>query len=98
MIAINSPCRERWLFLARRLRISTFSSGTFLIEMFTPITASIRIHIGAEMEPKCNHGAAKLLILQHRRDDAVGRFVAVGEGFDVDDDLLAHVHAAFDRG
>ena len=35
---------------------------------------------------------------QHRRDDAVGRLVAVGEGLDVDNHLLAHVHAAFERG
>ena len=35
---------------------------------------------------------------QHRRENAVGRFVAVGKGLDVDDDLLAHVDAAFERG
>src|SRR5688572_4149591 len=34
---------------------------------------------------------------QHRRNDPVRRFVSVGEGLDVDDDLLAHVDAAFDR-
>ena len=35
---------------------------------------------------------------QHRRQHAVGRAVAVHEGLDVDDDLLAHVDAAFDGG
>src|SRR5688572_16157621 len=33
---------------------------------------------------------------EHRRNDAVRRFVAIGEGLDVDDDLLAHVDAAFE--
>ena len=36
--------------------------------------------------------------LQHRRQHAVRRAVAVQEGLDVDDDLFAHVDAAFDRG
>src|SRR5689334_21377204 len=36
--------------------------------------------------------------LKHRFQDAVGRLVAVGEGLDVDDDLLAHIDAAFDGG
>ena len=35
---------------------------------------------------------------EHRRVHAVGRIVAVEEGLDVDDHLLAHVDAAFDRG
>src|SRR5271163_2703313 len=35
--------------------------------------------------------------LQHRAEDAVGRAVAVGEGLDVDDDLLAHGEPPFDR-
>src|ERR1700689_648745 len=38
-----------------------------------------------------------LRLSQHRRQDAVRRAVAVHEGLDVDDDLLAHVDAAFDR-
>ena len=37
------------------------------------------------------------LALQHRRQHAIRRLVAVHEGLDVDDDLLAHVDAAFDR-
>src|SRR5262249_4230300 len=36
--------------------------------------------------------------LQHRRQDAVGRPVPVQESLDVDDHLLAHVDAAFERG
>ena len=36
--------------------------------------------------------------LQHRRQHAIRRLVAVHEGLDVDDDLLAHVDAAFERG
>ena len=35
--------------------------------------------------------------LQHRGQQPVGRMVAVHEGLDVDDDLLAHVDAALDR-
>ena len=36
--------------------------------------------------------------LQHRRQDPVGRSVAVHEGLDIDNDLVAHVDAPFDRG
>src|SRR5579872_4583613 len=35
--------------------------------------------------------------LQHGRQNAIGRTMAVHEGLDVDDDLLAHVDAAFQR-
>ena len=35
---------------------------------------------------------------EHRGNDAIRRLVAVGEGLDVDDHLLAHVDAAFDGG
>jgi hypothetical protein len=34
---------------------------------------------------------------EHRRQHAVGRLVAVGEGLDVDQHLLAHLDAAFER-
>ncbi len=36
--------------------------------------------------------------LHDRGDDPVGRAVAVHEGLDVDDDLAAHLDAAFDGG
>src|SRR5690242_8533563 len=39
-----------------------------------------------------------MLGLQHRRQNAIGRTVTVKEGLDVDNDLLAHVDAAFKRG
>src|SRR6516165_3057774 len=38
------------------------------------------------------------LALQHRRQDAIRRPMAVQEGLDVDDDLLAHVDTALKRG
>src|SRR5579871_2202067 len=34
---------------------------------------------------------------QHRRKHAVGRLVAIQEGANIDDDLLAHVDAPFER-
>src|SRR5437868_14404300 len=42
-------------------------------------------------------GPASIPALQDRAEDAVGRTVTVGEGLDVDDDLLAHREPPFDR-
>ena len=42
-------------------------------------------------------GPAALLNLEHRTDDAVGRAVAVGKGFYVDDDPFTHRDPTFDR-
>jgi hypothetical protein len=35
---------------------------------------------------------------EHRRQDAIGRAMAVEKGLDVDDDLFTHVDAAFESG
>src|SRR5260370_39538079 len=48
MIAINSPCSERWLRSARFLSLRTTFSGAFLIDRLTGI-------YGSRMEAKRNH-------------------------------------------
>src|SRR5260370_18062001 len=47
MIAINSPCSERWLRSARFVRVGTTFSGAFLIERLTGMS-------GSKMEAKRN--------------------------------------------
>src|SRR5260370_31432330 len=45
----------------------------------------------------CGCIAGLLLGLQHRRQNAIGRPIAVEERLDIDDHLLAHVDAPFER-
>src|SRR5690242_9586019 len=52
----------------------------------------------AGMTTKKIEGPERARSLKHRLQDAVRGLVAVDEGLDVDDDLLAHVEPAFQGG
>ncbi len=63
------------------------------------IPANTNTFTNSEPVEGCGHSTAlprESVYSEHRLDHPVGRGVAVGEGLDVDDDLLAHIDAAFD--
>src|SRR5262249_39144691 len=66
----------------------------------TPATSKARMAALPEIKltPRYRKSWRAAATLQHRRQDAVGRPVPVQESSDVDDHLLAHVDAAFERG
>src|SRR5215469_13509613 len=75
--------------------------------MASPARSSPRAASGSASAKQTKHRSANNfdfmvetpdLALQHRRQDAIRRPMAVEEGLDVDDDLLAHVDTALKRG